>query len=138
MINKISKKEYEEIEIKISVAINKLIKKLFHINQTTEIWLGDIIKQLKQIDALVYSATLEENSISTEAYLMNKAMMMRQKVQKILLENKKSKIIENTKNEFYQTYYNNIFNYIAKRIELVDKTIETLEDNYKTFDDKTK
>lgn len=138
MSNKVSKKEWEEFNKRLKSLVATLTSILFDVKKSPEAWIAKTTIQLRKIDGLVYSITLCENTISDEQELINKAMLMRNKLLKIFSDNPTHNSLEVEKNNIYQTYCSNIKNFAFEKIELVDETTEKLEDNFKTFDDKTK
>ncbi len=138
MPNKVSKKEWEEFDKKLKSLVATFSAILFDVKKSPEIWISKATTQLRKIDGLVYSITLYEDTISDEQELINKAMLMRKKILKIFSAKPTNDFLEVEKNNVYQTYCSNIKNFALEKIELVDETTEKLEDNFKTFDDKTK
>jgi len=138
MLTKVSKKQWEHEQRIIEADVAKFSRILFDTYKLTpDLWLTKIVEQLRKIDAIVYRTTLCEDTISSEQDMIKKAMLMRTKVHNIM-KNVSHNFLEKEKNKIYKLYCDNIKNFIKDRIELVDEITEKIEDNLKTFDDKTK
>lgn len=138
MLTKVSKKQWEEEQPIIESNVARFSRILFDVHKLTpDIWLSKTIEQLKKIDAIVYRITLFEDAISSEEDIARKAMLMRAKIHSVL-NNVSNKLLEKEKNKIYELYCDNIKKFIMERIELVDELNEKIEDNFKSFDDKTK
>jgi hypothetical protein len=132
MLNKISKPLWSYTKIKLQSEITTLSKMLFEIHNPkidSSAWIEKISLQLRKIDAVVYRTTLCEDSISEELEVNNKASLMREKVKRLLSKKLSSKLLETEKNSIAAYYFLNVIDFIQEKIEVVDQTTDSLEDN---------
>jgi len=132
MLNKISKPLWSYTKIKLQSEITKLSKMLFEIHNPkidSSSWIEKISLQLRKIDAVVYRTTLCEDSISEELEVNNKASLMREKVKRLLSKKLSSKLLETEKNSIAAYYLLNVIVFIQEKVEVVDETSDSLEDN---------